>query len=254
MANRLTGKTAIITGANSGIGKATALLFASEGANVVLAARRPEMLEEVRQQIVDAGGNAICVATDVSDYEACGRLADAAAQTFGKIDILVNNAGIADKHRPVSRCEPDWWEHVINVDLTSVYNMTRQVLRYMEAQGSGSIVNVSSIGAVRGNSGAAYTAAKTGVLGLTTNLAIQYAGKGIRANAICPGPTPTALNTPDQIATFDAEFAAICNGHMDLTIPEVSAEDQAYACLYFASDDSKCVTGQVLTVDNGCSL
>lgn len=254
MANRLAGKTAIVTGANSGIGAATARLFAREGANVVLAARRAGKLAEVCAEIEASGGHALAVETDVTDYEACGALAGAAAREFGGIDILVNNAGIADKHRPVSRCEPDWWEHVIRVDLSSLYYMTRQALRYMEPAGSGSIVNIASIGAVRMNSGAAYTAAKTGVIGLSKNLAIQYAGRGIRCNVVCPGPTPTPLNAPEQIATFDSEFAAICNCRMDLTIQQPTAEDQAYACLYFACDDSAHVTGQVLTVDNGIAL
>ena len=254
MADRLKGKTAIVTGANSGIGEATALLFAREGASVVLAARRAEKLEEVCGKIRAMGGQAIAVATDVTDYDACGRLADAAVEAFGKIDILINNAGIADKHRPVTRCEPDWWEHVVKVDLTSLYYMTRQALRYMEPAGAGSIVNIASIGATRMNSGAAYTAAKAGVVGLSKNLAIQYAGKGIRCNVVCPGPTPTPLNAPDQIATFDAEFAAVCNGYMKLDLPNPSAEDQASACLFFACDDSVHVTGQVLTVDNGIAL
>ncbi len=254
MANRLAGKTAIVTGANSGIGAATARLFAREGANVVLAARRADKLSDVCAEIEAAGGHALAVSTNVTSYAACGALADAAAREFGGIDVLVNNAGIADKHRLVSRCEPDWWEHVIQVDLSSLYYMTRQALRYMEAAGAGSIVNIASIGAVRMNSGAAYTAAKAGVVGLSKNLAIQYAGSGIRCNVVCPDPTPTALNTPEQIATFDSEFAAVCNGHMDLSIPQPTAEDQAYACLYFACDDSEHITGQVLTVDNGIAL
>lgn len=252
--DRLKGKVAIITGANSGIGEATATLFAREGARVVLAARRAEKLDLVCGRIRAFGGEAITVATDVGDYDACGRLADAAVAAFGKIDILINNAGIADKHRPVSRCEPDWWENVLHVDLTSLYYMTRQVLRYMEPAGAGSIVNIASIGATRMNSGAAYTAAKAGVVGLSKNLAIQYAGQGIRCNVVCPGPTPTALNAPEQIATFDSEFAAVCNSYMKLDLPEPTTEDQAQACLFFASDESIHVTGQVLTVDNGIAL
>ncbi len=194
------------------------------------------------------------MATDVTDYAACGALADAAIRSFGSLDILVNNAGIADKHRPVSRCEPDWWEQVVRVDLTSVYHMCRQALRYMEQAGSGSIINIASIGGVRMNSGAAYTAAKAGVVGLSQNLALQYAGRGIRCNVVCPGPTPTALNTPDQVATFDSEFAAICNARMDLSLEQPTAEDQAYACLFFAGDESIHVTGQVIVVDNGIAL
>jgi NAD(P)-dependent dehydrogenase (short-subunit alcohol dehydrogenase family) len=140
------------------------------------------------------------------------------------------------------------------VDQDSVYFMTREVLKYMEPAGFGSIVNVASIGGTRCNSGLAYSAAKAAVIGITKNVAIQFAGKGIRVNAICPGPTPTALNTPEQLAAFDGEFAAQCAKHMNTDCPEVPAQEQANAILFFASDDSKCVTGQVLTVDNGTTI
>ena len=124
----------------------------------------------------------------------------------------------------------------------------------MEPAGYGSIVNISSIGGVFGNSGIAYSASKSAVIGMTKNIAIQFAGQGIRCNAVCPGPTPTALNTPEQMATFDQEFAQKCADHMDMSVPEADVDDQANAIMFFASDLSKSVTGQVLVVDNGCTL
>ena len=251
--NRLTGKTAIVTGASSGIGRATAELFAREGANVVLAARRLERLKELEEAITAAGGKAISVQTDVTVYEDCVRLADAAVEAFGKIDILVNNAGIADKHRPITRCDNDWWDEVILEDQTSLFYMTKEVLRYMEPAKSGSIVNISSIGGTRGTAGISYSAAKAAVLGMTKNIAIQFAPIGIRCNAVCPGPTPTELNAPEKVAEFDC-FSEQCAKHMNMELPEANVMDQAYACLYFASDESRAVTGQALTVDHGCTV
>lgn len=252
--NRLSGKVAIITGANSGIGKATALLFAEEGASVVLAARRKEALDEVAAEITAKGGTAITVAADVSVYEDCKNVVSAAVEAFGRIDVLVNNAGMADKHRPASRCEPEWYDEIIGVNQSSVYYMCKEALVHMEKQNSGSIVNVSSIGAIRYNSGFAYTASKCAVIGMSRNLALQYAGSGIRINIVCPGPTMTALNTPDKVATFDKEFSSLCDRLMNYELGFPSTEDQAQAILFFASDEAKHVTGQTITVDNGIGL
>lgn len=251
---RLTGKTAIITGANSGIGRATALLFAAEGAEVVLAARRLQPLEEVAEEIRAAGGSAAVVSGDVSKYEDCQAIVQAAIDAYGKVDILVNNAGMVDKHRPASRCDPDWWHEIIAVNQDSVYYMCKEALVHMEAAGSGSIINIASIGAIRYNSGFAYTASKSAVVGMSRNLALQYAGRGIRVNTVCPGPTMTALNTPDKVATFDQEFSDICNRLLVMEHGFPTVEDQARAILYFASDDAIHVTGQCLTVDNGIAL
>jgi NAD(P)-dependent dehydrogenase (short-subunit alcohol dehydrogenase family) len=251
---RLHGRAAIVTGASTGIGRATAMLFAQEGAAVAICGRHMDKLKPVADEITAAGGNVFALEADVSIEEDCIRLVQETYNKFGKIDILVNNAGIVDKHRPITRCDTKWWKNIMAIDLDSVYYMSREVLKYMEPAGYGSIVNVSSIGGVFGSSGVAYSSAKAAVIGMTKNIAIQYAGLGIRCNAICPGPTPTALNTPDQIATFDTEFADRCNRHMDITCGEAQPEDQAQAILYFASDASKAVTGQYLIIDNGCTL
>ena len=251
---RLEGKTAIVTGSNSGIGAATALRFAQEGANVVLCARRIEPLEEVAAACREYGVEAVAVAADMTKHEDCTKVAKAAVDAFGKIDILVNNAGIADKHRPITECSDEWWDQVIAIDQTSLFYMTKEVLPYMQEAKSGSIINISSIGGVFGSAGISYSAAKSAVLGMTKNIAIQFAPDGIRCNAVCPGPTPTPLNTPEQVATFCTWFADRCAQHMNMTLPESTAEDQANACLFFASDESKAVTGQVLVVDHGTTL
>lgn len=251
---RLKGKTAIITGASSGIGYQTALLFAAEGAQVVLAARRTEKLEALVRTINEAGGSATAVTADITKKTDCIKIVEAAMMEYGKIDILVNNAGIADKHMPIDQCSEEWWDEVILTDQTSVYYITKETLKYMVNSETGSIVNVSSIGGVFGSAGISYSAAKSAMLGMTRNIAIQYAGKGIRCNAVCPGPTPTELNTPEELKLFNREFADQCAMHMNLSLPEATAEDQARAILFFASDESRAVTGQALIVDHGCTL
>lgn len=250
----LENRVCIVTGANSGIGKKTAEIFAREGAALVLVARRLDKLQEVEESIKKQGRSAISVKADVSVQADCVHVAEKAMEAFGRIDVLVNNAGMADKHRPITRCEADWWKQIIEVNQDSVYYMTKAVLSYMEKEQYGSIVNVSSIGGVTAGSGVAYSASKAAVIAIAKNVAIQYAGKGIRCNCVCPGPTPTALNTPEQLETFDHEFAALCAEHMYMKVPEADVEDQANAILYFASDISKAVTGQSLVVDYGCTL
>ena len=251
---RLEGKVALITGANSGIGRATAELFAREGADLVLAARRLDKLKEVEAYAVAQGVRAISVPADVSRPEDCLRLAEAAVEAFGRVDVLVNNAGIDDKNKSITNCDQELWDRVIATDQNSVYYMMKAVLPHMEKAGRGSIVNVSSIGATRSNAGISYTAAKTAVLGMTRNVAIQFAGTGIRCNAVCPGPTETPIFSPENHAAFDREFARVCARHFDGSLPRTQPEDQANAILFFAGDESRAVNGQALVVDYGGTI
>ncbi|NTW39589.1 MAG: SDR family oxidoreductase [Cellulomonadaceae bacterium] len=249
----LDGKVAIVTGGNSGIGLATARLFAREGAQVVVSARRQEENERVVAQIVADGGQAVAVQADVSVPQDCRDLVDAAIEAYGRIDVLVNNAGMGDRHMPIDECSEEWFDTVVKADQYSVYYLTKYVLEHMAPTGKGSIVNISSIGA-QGVAGIAYSGAKAAVNAMTKNIAIRYAATGIRCNAVAPGPTPTALNAPEAVATFHHEFADACGRHLDITLPTASAEDQADAILWFASDASRSVTGQILYVDHGTSL
>lgn len=250
---RLDGKIAIITGSSSGIGETTSKVFAREGATVVLVARREDRLRKVQSEIEAQGGKADIVVADLSKLADCEKVVAHVIAKFGRIDVLVNNAGIPDRHMPTTRTSDELWDQVIAVDLTAVFQLCRATLRHMEARSYGSIVNISSIGA-RGLAGAAYSSAKAGVISLTRNIAIQFAGKGIRCNATLPGPTPTELNTPEAMAGFDPEMPGITARHFDLSVPEADTEDQANAILFFASDESKAMTGQCLTVDNGATL
>lgn len=250
---RLDGKVAIVTGASSGIGEGTAELFAKEGAAVVLTARRAEKLEALAKRIEAAGGRALAVPGDVRKVEDVKNVVAQAVATFGKIDILVNNGGILDQHVPAIRCSEELWNDVLATDLTGTFHYCREVLPHMVAAGVGSIVNVASIGGIYMSAGVSYSAAKAGVNGLTRNIALQYAGTGIRCNSVNPGPTPTEANTPEKLAGFDQEFMEICSKHQ-FWAGESEVIDQAYAILYFASDESRYVTGQWLVVDRGMNL
>jgi NAD(P)-dependent dehydrogenase (short-subunit alcohol dehydrogenase family) len=252
--DKLEGKIAVVTGASSGIGKGTAELFAREGAAVVLTARRVDRLNALAEEIEIAGGKALVVPGDVTKLADVENVIEQTIKTFGKIDILVNNAGISDRHTATIRLTDQFWDQVIATDLTSIFYFCREALKYMVQAEEGVIVNVSSIGGVYGNAGVSYSAAKAGVIGLTKNIAIQYAGTKIRCNAVCPGPTPTELNTPEQLAKFDQEFMAICERHTDHSVGDSEVIDQAYAILFLASDESRYITGQSLVVDRGMCL
>lgn len=247
-------KVIVVTGANSGIGRETALVLAAEGAKMVLAARRMDKLKEVEEEICAKGGEAYCVSGDVSVREDCDRIISETLEKYGRVDVLVNNAGMGDKQIPITRCSDEWWREICAVNQDSVFYMTRAALVPMEKRGEGSIVNVSSIGGVYANAGIAYSAAKAAVVAITKNVAIQFAGKGIRCNAVCPGPTITPLLSKDARADFDEEFVKICNEHICRSVPKAEAIEQANAILFFASELSKAVTGQALVVDYGCNL
>lgn len=250
---RVEGKIAIITGGNSGIGRATAELFCKEGATVVIASRRAENNRKVVKEITSKGGNITSIQGDVSKMEDCKRIVNETIKQHGRIDILVNNAGISDRHMPITLCSEEWYEKVCMIDQFSTYYMTKYTLEHMDIIGKGSIVNVSSI-ASQGVAGISYSAAKGAVNSMTKNIALQYSPTEIRCNAVAPGPTPTELNSAEQLQYFNKEFAAACAKHIDVSLPESQAEDQAEAILFFASDASKSITGQILYVDHGTTL
>jgi len=185
----LTGNTAVVTGGGRGIGRAIARKFAREGAAVVIAARTEQEIEAVAREIREAGGRAAAVVADVSDEKNCARVIQAAKSQFGGVDILVNNAGEYGPVKPVEEIAPDEWDRVIAVDLRGAFLLTRLVLPEMYARGSGAILNISSLSAKAAFQwGSPYAAAKAGMLGLTRVTAAEAARKGVRVNAICPGP------------------------------------------------------------------
>ena len=250
----LEGKVALITGASSGIGAVTARRFAEHGANVVIYARRREVLEQRAQEIRALGVQCLPIAGDVTDPGQCQAAVDLAIETFGRLDILVNNAGDGDHHTTTEDCTDAFWDKMIALNQSSVLYFCRAALPYMRRQGSGSIVNLSAIAGVYGNAGVSYSAAKAAVIAMTKNIAVQYTGTDIRCNAVCPGPTLVDRMDGREEALYNKEFQAITERHMDMSIPFARAEDQANVILFLASDLSKAITGQAIITDNGRCL
>lgn len=250
---RLENKVCIITGASSGIGYATAVRFAEEGAILSICARREERLNLLKKELEEKYGTKVLVTKcDVSKYEDIVNTVEKTVAEFNRIDVLVNNAGMIDYHVPVTKCDNDWWDRIIKVDQTSVFQFTKEVLKYMEPVGYGSIVNVSSLGGFFGNCGYPYSAAKAALLAMTKNVALQFNMTQIRCNAICPGSTPTEIE--NEVEKFHHEFAMHCFKGLNMEVPKCSPEDQANAILYFACDESRSTTGQVMVIDHGESL
>lgn len=250
----LEGKVALITGASSGIGAVTARLFAQHGANVVIFARRKEMLEQRAAEIRALGVECLPIAGDVTDSDCCQAAVTRTVEVFGHLDILVNNAGDGDHHTTAEDCTNGFWEHMIALNQSSVLYFCRAALPHMRSQGSGSIVNLSAIAGVYGNAGVSYSAAKAAVIAMTKNIALQYTGTAIRCNAVCPGPTLVDRMDGREDALYDKAFQSITERHMDMTIPFAKAEDQANVILFLASDLSRAVTGQAIITDNGRCL
>jgi NAD(P)-dependent dehydrogenase (short-subunit alcohol dehydrogenase family) len=249
--DRLKDKVAVVTGANSGIGEAIAELFAKEGAAVVIVDLMKDNFNKVADRIVANGGKAIAIPGDVSSLEDCENVFNKTIETFGKIDILVNNAGLGDFTIPTIRLTDEAWQKSIAVNQTGPFHFCREALKYMTKANYGSIVNVASVAGVYGNAGLAYSATKHATIGLTKNIAIQYAGKGIRCNAVCPGPTMTGMMNADVEKRMDKEMWETVSKHQCEDSPVMEPIDQANAILFFACDESRSVTGQILVVDNG---
>ena len=255
------GKVALITGGATGMGRAAALEFASLGAKVaVVTGHNVKGAEETVRMIQEQGGEAAFFQCNISKESDVEAMVAAVVAKWGRIDCAFNNAGVGPDgvripYGPLTELSEEIWDKVMNVNLKGTFFCLKHEIIQMRKQGKGAIVNNASIGGLKmaPNFGA-YGPSKAGVIALTKLAAIENAKAGIRVNVVCPGPTPTALNTPEQLATFDQEFAAQCGRHMDGTVPEVSVDDQAHAILFFASDEAKGVNGQVLTVDNGMTI
>jgi NAD(P)-dependent dehydrogenase (short-subunit alcohol dehydrogenase family) len=258
MGDRLKGKVAIVTGAGSigpgvGNGKASAIVYAREGARVMLVDLNLKAAEETKRLIDKEGGDCIAFKADVTKASDCQAMVDQCIQTFGRIDILHNNVGIVEPGGPVEVSEESW-DRVMNVNLKSIFLTCKYVLPHMEKQKYGSIVNISSIaGIIVPYPSVSYTASKAGVIALTRDIAIQYAKKGIRANSILPG----LLNTPMVVASLTQSYggdAAKMIKRRDAKCPtgkQGEAWDVAYAALFLASDEAKYITATTLVVDGG---
>lgn len=246
---KLDGKTAVVTGASRGIGRAIALQLASEGANVVVNFSGSEQkAQQVVEEITSLGVKAIAVQANVSDSESVQNLMNAALEQFGSIDILVNNAGIT-RDNLIMRMKEEEWDDVINTNLKGVFLCTKAVTRQMMKQCSGRIINITSIVGVMGNAGQAnYVAAKAGVIGLTKTTARELASRNILVNAIAPGFITTEMTDalPEEIKS--SMLAQIPLGSLG------EPEHIAKAVVFLASEDSNYMTGQTLHIDGGMHM
>lgn len=243
MAGRLEGKVAIITGGTSGIGKASVEAFVREGAKVLFSARRDAGFEQ-EKALQAQGYDVTFVQADLSKEEDCRKVVPACVAKYGTVDILVNNAATAGSLTPVIFGDPAAdWDKVFDLNIRSYYLLTQDALKVMVPAGGGNIINVASIGGHTALPfGAAYSAAKGGVLQLTRTVAIEYAGLNIRCNSMSPGITMT-----EMVADVDGDMlTAIVPGHKAGT-----AEGAANCILYLATDESPFLTGQDIAVDGG---
>ncbi|MGW0876456.1 SDR family NAD(P)-dependent oxidoreductase [Streptomyces sp. NPDC002740] len=251
MATGPEGRSVVVTGAGSGIGRATALAFAAEGARVLVADLNAEGARAVVEEMAQAGGTAVAVTGDLSEQSVVDEVTATAVERFGGVDVLVNNAGIMDRMSALADVSDAEWERVIRVNLTAPFLLTRAVLPHMLAAGRGVIVNTASEAGLRGSAaGAAYTASKHGVVGLTKSLAVMYRGKGIRVNAIAPGGTKTAIVVE---AEQGAHGPAALGPHFVNVGRLAEAEEQAAAIVFLASDAASNINGVILPVDDGWS-
>ena len=244
--NLLEGKTAIVTGATRGIGKGIAQVFAQNGANIAFTySSSVEAAQDLEKELNELGVKAKGYQSNAADFNQAQELAQDVLETFGSIDILVNNAGITKDNLLMRMSEEDF-DKVIEVNLKSVFNMTKAVQKTMLKQRKGSIINMSSVVGVKGNAGQAnYAASKAGIIGFTKSVALELGSRSIRSNVIAPGFIETEMTDKLDEKTVEGWRNAIPLKRGG------TPEDIANACLFLASDLSSYVTGQVINVDGG---
>lgn len=248
---RLEGKTAIVSGGGTGIGAATARLFAREGARVVVTGRRAEPLEAVAAEI-----DGVAVPGDAVEASVCANAVQAALSAFGGLDVVIANAGVGFGGS-AGEVDDERWERTLDVNVTGAFRLVRAALPVLVERGGGSIVLVSSVsGLVSGTDSAAYVTSKAAMIGLARSIAVDYGPNGIRANALCPGwvVTPMGDESADEVAAERGisrdEAYRVLTSHVPLRRP-ATADEIASCCLFLASEDSSIVTGTTLVADGG---
>ena len=250
---KLKDKIVIITGAGSGIGAATAKLFATHGAVVVASDINFGDAQKVVDEIEKSGGKASAIKTDVTKFEEVESLIGAAVKEYGRLDVMVNNAGIGGEHQnKTAEHSHEDWHNVIAVNQTGVFYCMQVALQQMTKQGYGTIVNVASLAGLKASgNNLSYSASKFAVVGMTKSAALEYGHKNIRINAVCPGYTHSALL--DQLLSAREDMADLLKRYIPMR-RFGEADEIAEAIVWLAGENSKFVTGQTLTIDGGTSL
>jgi len=257
---RLLNKVAFITGGGVGIGKAISLMFAREGADISLAARSTNQMEEVACEIRTIGQKALVNAMDITSVEQVDRAVKETLKEFGRIDILVNNSGIAGPTAPVYEITPEQWDETFNVNLRGAFLCCRAIVPVMIKQGHGKIINISSTAAKKPLANRTpYPATKMGLIGFTRGLAVELGKFNINVNAICPGPVggPRIEMVIDQVAEKEGVSREVIRQRFLSQSPLnslISAEDVAKLAVFLASEDSNKMTGQDLNIDAGALM
>ncbi len=249
---KLQGKIAIVTGASSGMGRDIAYLYAQEGATVYAVARREEKLIELAESTKDFSGKIIPMTVDLMSQTETEVMIDKVYKDCGQLDILVNNAGIMDDFSPVGDVKDEMLDKVFNLNVFSPFWSSRKAVNIFQKQGSGNIINISSLGGLFGaRAGAVYTASKHALVGLTKNTAFMYSTQNIRCNAICPGGIATEIGTGEYMAHINEAGMKMVMTGIAGNPREGKGSEVATVALFLASDDSSYVNGQTIALDGG---
>jgi NAD(P)-dependent dehydrogenase (short-subunit alcohol dehydrogenase family) len=251
---KLENKVSVITGAGSGMGKEIALLFAAEGSKVIATDIDQKRLDALKIEIKEKGGEVTTLISNIAKEEDIENMISVAVSTYGTLDILVNNAGIMDHFAPVAELENAMWEKVMKVNVDGPFKAMRSALKIFLKKGNGVIVNIASIGGLNGaRAGAAYTASKHAVIGLTKNTGYMYSKSGIRCNAIAPGAVNTNIGDTIDFSKITPLVNERIMPGMALNPRTGEPSEIAKVALFLASEDSSFVNASVITVDGGWS-
>jgi NAD(P)-dependent dehydrogenase (short-subunit alcohol dehydrogenase family) len=249
---KLRGKSAIVTGASSGMGRAIAYQFAKEGGHVLALARRKEKLDELVASARDLEGRIVAYEGDVTEIDKISHIFDEAIKDFGKVDILVNNAGVMDDFSGAGDVVPEIYDKVFEVNVKAPLFFMKEAVNYFKEVGGGNIINIASIGGLNGGvAGAVYTASKHALVGLSRNTAFMYGKDHIRCNTICPGSVETEVGRGEFMQNIDKQGFECCSATHKLIPGVAKSEEIATIAVFLASEDSSFINGQHIVADGG---